>query len=139
MKSIYMVKQLNGTFKPAHDSDFELAKQIKVGDVYRFQFSKPRNYEFHKKFFALIELVFQNQELYDDREELRHDITIDAGFWTERVNRITGEVTKQAKSISFASMDEVDFSELYSKTLDTVIRVFGWESTDIEENIAEFM
>ena len=54
MKSIYMVKQLNGSFLPAHDSDLDLAKQIKVGEVYRFQFSKPRNYEFHKKYFALL-------------------------------------------------------------------------------------
>ena len=139
MKSIFMVKQLNGSFLPAHDSDLELARQIKVGDVYRFQYSKPRNYEFHKKFFALMDLVFQNQENYTDRNELREDLTIEAGFWFEKTNYITGEVTKKAKSINFSSMDENEFGELYRAMLDTVIRVFGWEGSDIEANVAEFM
>jgi len=134
-----MVKQLNGSFLPAHDSDLELARQIKVGDVYRFQYSKPRNYKFHKKFFALMDLVFQNQENYTDRNELREDLTIEAGFWFEKTNYITGEVTKKAKSINFSSMDENEFGELYRAMLDTVIRVFGWEGSDIEANVAEFM
>ena len=139
MKSIYMVKQLNGSFLPAHDSDLELARKIKIGDVYRFQYSKPRNYEFHKKFFALMDLVFQNQENYTDRNELREDLIIEAGFWFEKTNYITGEVTRKAKSINFASMDENEFSELYRAMLDTVIRVFGWEGSYIEANVAEFM
>ena len=139
MKSIYMVKQLNGSFLPAHDSDLELARKIKIGDVYRFQYSKPRNYEFHKKFFALMDLVFQNQDNYTDRNELREDLIIEAGFWFEKTNYITGEVTRKAKSINFASMDENEFSELYRAMLDTVIRVFGWEGSYIEANVAEFM
>ena len=134
-----MVKQLNGSFLPAHDSDLELARKIKIGDVYRFQYSKPRNYEFHKKFFALMDLVFQNQENYTDRNELREDLIIEAGFWFEKTNYITGEVTRKAKSINFASMDENEFSELYRAMLDTVIRVFGWEGSYIEANVAEFM
>ena len=139
MKSIYMVKQLNGSFLPAHDSDLELARKLKAGEVYRFQYSKPRNYEFHKKFFALMDLVFENQENYTDRNELREDLTVAAGYWYEKTNYITGEVTKKAKSISFASMDENEFGELYRAMLDTVIKVFGWEGSDIEANVAEFM
>lgn len=139
MKSIYMVKQLNGSFLPAHDSDLELARNLKAGEVYKFQYSKPRNYQFHKKFFALIELVFQNQEHYTDREQLREDLTVAAGYWYEHNNYITGEVTQKAKSISFAAMDEIEFGKLYRAMLDTVIRVFGWEGSDIEANIAEFM
>jgi hypothetical protein len=139
MKSIYMVKQLNGSFLPAHDSDLELARKLKAGEVYKFQYSKPRNYEFHKKFFALMDLVFDNQEHYTDRNKMRKHLTIEAGFWHEEINYITGVVTQEADSINFASMDEDEFGQLYRAMLDTVIRVFGWEGSDIEANVAEFM
>ena len=86
-----------------------------------------------------MDLVFQNQENYTDRNELREDLIIEAGFWFEKTNYITGEVTRKAKSINFASMDENEFSELYRAMLDTVIRVFGWEGSYIEANVAEFM
>jgi hypothetical protein len=136
---IFMVKSLGGKFTPAHDSDLELAKQLKIGDVYKFTFTKPRNYEFHKKFFALIKLVFDNQDHYTNIEDLRHDLTVEAGYKVEKVNRFTGEVRYKAESINFASMDEVRFSTLYQKMLDTVIRVYEWEGTDLEAEVAEFM
>jgi hypothetical protein len=136
---IYMVKSLNGKFTPAHDSDLELAKQLKIGDVYKFTFTKPRNYEFHKKFFALINLVFDNQDHYTNINDLRHDLTVEAGYKVEKVNRFTGEVRYTAQSISFASMDEIEFSKLYQTMLDTVIRVYEWEGTDLEAEVAEFM
>jgi hypothetical protein len=136
---IYMVKGLGGKFTPAHDSDHDLAKQLKQGEVYRFTFVKPRNYEFHKKFFALIKLVFENQDHYTNIDDLRHDLTVEAGFKVEKINQFTGEVRYNAQSISFASMDEIEFSSLYQKMLDTVIRVYGWEGTDLEAEVAEFM
>jgi hypothetical protein len=136
---IYMVKGLGGKFTPAHDSDLEIAKQLKAGEVYRFTFVKPRNYEFHKKFFALIKLVFENQDHYTNIDDIRHDLTVEAGFKVEKINQFTGEVRYVAQSISFASMDEIEFGKLYSKMLDTVIRVYGWEGSDLEAEVAEFM
>jgi hypothetical protein len=136
---IFMIKGLGGKFTPAHDSDHDLAKQLKAGEVYRFTFVKPRNYEFHKKFFALIKLVFENQDHYTNMDDLRRDLTIEAGFKVEKINQFTGEVRWDAQSISFASMDEIEFGKLYSKMLDTVIRVYGWYGTDLEAEVAEFM
>ena len=139
MKDIYLVKQLNGSFIPAYDSDKELMSNIKAGEIYKYKFSKPRNVKFHRKFFALINLVYQNQDHYSNIEHLRYDLTIESGFYNVRYNKFTGEEIIEAKSISFASMDEVEFSELYNKFLSTVVRVFGWDGADIEENVAEFM
>ena len=139
MKEIYLSKNLNNTLIPATDTDREMLKNFKVGEVYKFKFSKPRNVMFHRKFFALINLVFQNQEHYTSIDHLRYDLTIESGFYNIRFNKFTGEEIKEAKSISFASMDEVEFSSLYNRFLDTVVRVFGWDGEDIEENIANFM
>ena len=139
MKDIYLVKQLNGTFIPAYDSDKELMSNIKVGEIYKYKFSKPRNIKFHRKFFALINLVYQNQEHYSSIEHLRRDLTIESGYYNVRVNKFTGEEIIEPKSISFASMDEIEFGKLYGKFLVTVIRVFGWDGEEIENNIADFM
>ncbi len=134
-----MVKGLGGKFTPAHDSDLELAKQLKVGEVYKFTFTKPRNYDLLKKFFALMKLVFDNQEQYTDRNIHRKHLIKAAGYTVEEVNYITGEVTEEAESIAYDSMDDVRFGELYRAMLDTVIRVYGWEGTDLEAEVAEFM
>ena len=57
---ISLVKQLNGTFKLAYDSDFETAKKIKAGDIIEYQFKQIRNVKFHRLFFSLLKarLVF---------------------------------------------------------------------------------
>ena len=139
MKDIYLVKQLNGSLLPAHDSDKELMSNIKAGEIYKYKFSKPRNVKFHRKFFALINLVYQNQDHYNNIDHLRYDLTIESGFYDVRYNKFTGEEIIEAKSISFSSMDEVEFSELYNKFLVTVVRVFGWDGEEIENNIADFI
>ena len=139
MKDIYLVKQLNGTFIPAYDSDKELMSNIKVGEIYKYKFSKPRNLKFLRKFFALINLVYENQEHYSSIDHLRRDLTIESGYYDVRVNKFTGEEIIEAKSISFASMDEIEFGKLYNKFLVTVVRVFGWDGEEIENNIADFM
>jgi hypothetical protein len=45
---------------PMFDSDLDLKKRLKVGSVVKCKVSNPRNYEHHKKFFALLRLTFDN-------------------------------------------------------------------------------
>lgn len=131
---IALVKNLNGTFTPAYDSDFEIAKKIKVNSFYEFDFKKPRNYMFHKKFFALINLAYHNQDIYNNIDDMREDLTIDAGFYRTTENK-HGETVKKALSISFASMDEIEFNNLYSRVADVIVKWLGIEKQDIIDNI----
>tara|TARA_R110000868_G_scaffold22661_3_gene92844 strand:+ start:65 stop:478 length:414 start_codon:yes stop_codon:yes gene_type:complete len=134
---ITLVKQLNGQFKLAYDSDFEQAKKIKVGEFYEFSYSKPRNYMFHKKFFALVELVYQNQEAYSNKDDLRKDLTIDAGFYRVTTN-LQGNEVKKAQSISFAQMDEIEFNEFYNRFIDAVVRWLKIDKQDLIDNITQY-
>lgn len=134
---ITLVKQLNGQFKLAYDSDFEQAKKIKAGEFYEFSYSKPRNYLFHKKFFALVELVYQNQEAYSNKDDLREDLTIDAGFYRVTTNLQANEV-KKAQSISFAQMDEIEFNEFYNRFIDAVVRWLKIDKQDLIDNITQY-
>ena len=132
-----IVKQMNNSFKVAYDSDYEKLKKIKVGDLLECEIRKPRNYKFHKKFFAMLNLVFQNQERYDNIDDLRHDLTIVSGYYTERVN-IQGEHVKMANSISFAKMTETEFSNLYDSFLTQVQKYFHFDKEMVNENLEQF-
>lgn len=132
-----LVKQLNNTFKAAYDSDYETMKKIKVGDFLECDIKKPRNYEFHKKYFALLNMVFDNQERYSNITDLRHDLTLEIGYYTLRRN-LSGDMIKIPNSISFASMDELTFNDLYSKTIKSIVKHFGFIEQDILDNIEQF-
>lgn len=134
---ISLVKQLNGTFKLAYDSDFEIAKKIKAGDVIEYQFKQVRNYKFLKKFMALINLCFQNQEQFSNINDLRAELTIEAGYFISYYN-LQGVETRRPKSISFASMEEDEFEKLYSDVLDVIIKYFHYTKEDIDENLISF-
>ena len=134
---ITLVKQLNNTFKIAYDSDYEKAKKIKVNEFYEFEYKQPRNYQFHKKFFALMELVFNNQEAYSNKEDLREDLTIEAGYFRLTEN-IHGQTVKKAKSISFASMDETEFSELYNSIVNVIVNWLKIDKQDIIDNVQQY-
>lgn len=134
---ITLIKNLNGKFTPAYDTDYELAKKIEVGEPFEFEYKKPRNYKFHKKFFALLNLVFQNQERYTSLEHLRKDLIIEAGYYDTRYD-FQGKEILEAHSISFANMDEVEFSELYNRCVDVVVKYFNFDREDIAENVAQY-
>lgn len=134
---IMVVKTLSGGLKPAYDSDLEKFKKIPLNEKIRITYKKTRNIGFHRKFFALMNLVFQNQERYKFLDCLREDLIIEAGFFFEEVN-LRGEVIKKAKSISFASMDENEFSELYNSVIDVIVEFFKFERQDIIDNIDQY-
>jgi hypothetical protein len=56
---------------------------------------------------------------------MREDLTIDAGFYRTTENK-RGEVVKRLLSISFASMDEIEFNELYNNA-DVIVKWLGIE------------
>lgn len=131
-----LVRTLNG-FKFAHESDLEKGRKIKVGDFVNCDIKKPRNYMFHKKFFALVELVFQNQDLTDDRDNLRDCLTIRAGYHTTM--KLDTGLQYFPKSISFAKMDEIEFEELFGKFLNESCKLIGVDNEDIMNELSEFL
>ena len=109
---ILMSKTLSGQLKPCYDSDAELLKKIKAGDEVECEIKRPRNLKFHKKLFSLLNLVYSNQELYKDINDLRKDLTIAAGYsfhLRPLINEIraAGMLVEEGKVMG--AMDVVDF------------------------------
>lgn len=134
---ITLIKQLNNTFKIAYNSDYETAKKIALNEPIEFEFTKKRNVKFHRKFFALLNLVFENQEQYNNIEHLRKDLTISAGYYDLRHN-FQGVEIVEPKSISFAKMDELEFIEFYNRIIDVVVKWLGIGKEEIIDNIEQY-
>ena len=112
---------------PASDQDAELLKYIKIGHPTKLTFKRVRNYQYHKKYFALLNLAFDYWEPGEDQlgeknfEQFREDVIILSGFYHQRI-RLDGSVRVTAKSISFANMNEDEFEKMYAKTIDVIIK-----------------
>ncbi len=125
---------------------------IKNGEIVSAEIKRPRNYRFLKKYFALInyaysiwtpeEREYKGIPAEKNIDRFREDITIMAGHY-EMVITVKNEIRYIAKSISFGSMDENKFEQLYSKTIDVLLKhVFSnYTREDIDmvvENIIGF-
>ena len=120
---VQLVKQPGGILRPANQVDADAMAKIANGRVVNVKVVQPRNPKFHRKFFAMLNFFFELWELPEDLnyngikpeknpEQFRSDILIAAGFRELSAN-IKGEVRFRAKSISFGSMDDTEFSEVY--------------------------
>ena len=135
---IQVVKTPNGIIKPAYDSDHEYFKKMPTNEVFEIEYKKQRNIKFHRKFFALIKLAYENQSDYRLMEDLRRDLLITSGNYNEVVNKITGEVFKVADSISFSNMDDVKFNEVYESVKDVIVKWLGITNENINEEINQY-
>lgn len=133
---IALIRTLSG-LKPVWDSDNEKLKKIPLNDILEYEVKVPRGIKFHRKFFALMKLVYDNQEEFNDFNTMREAITIAAGYMEEK-QRLNGEVTIEAKSIAFSNMDEIEFGSLYTSCLDVIVDYFKFDKMSIEQEIVNF-
>ena len=82
-------------------------------------------------------MVYENQERYSNSDRLRKDLIIEAGFYDEWTD-LQGVVQREAKSISFGSMKEDEFQDLYSRVIDVIVQYFHFEKQLIIDNVEQF-
>ena len=123
---------------------------IKRGELVSAEIKRPRNYKFHKKYFALIDyafgvwepkcLEFKSKPVGKSIKQFRKDITILAGFYTLTEN-IKGEVRAEADSISFGNMGDDEFEKLYSKTIDVLLKLIftNYTREDVDKVVANII
>jgi len=133
---ILLTKTLSG-LKPTYDSDYEKLKKIPLNETLEWEVKMSRNIQNHRRYFALMNLVFQNQELTNDINILRSMILIKAGYYVERPT-LDGEIMLDAKSISFSTMDELEFQEVFSRSIDVIIEYFKFDRMSIKQEISNF-
>jgi len=135
---IQVVKNLNGTLKPAYDSDYESFKKIPLNEIIEIEYKKQRNIRFHRKLFSLLNLAYSNQNMFDNLEDMRYCLMLECNLSEIKVNRLTGEVFKIPKSLQFAKMDEIEFNEVYNTLKQYICEWLGVANEQINEEIEQY-
>ena len=127
MKSVFK-KTKEGIF-PIDEGSMTLFDKIPNDSFVFVEFIKKRNYENHKRFFAMIATIYDMQEHFDNQDIFRKHILMTAGHFEEVVilNPKTDETTIQywPKSINFETMGEVEFIDLFKKCITGFLRRYG--------------
>jgi len=125
---ILIQRTLDNKLVPVYPSDLDKLKKLSTDNNYSCSIKRPRNLKHHKKFFTLVELVWQNLpekyiEDFKSKESLLNEFKFQTGHHKEH-RTLSGRITYIPKSISFAAMDQEAFDKFYDKCLDIVLKYF---------------
>src|SRR5687768_9931906 len=101
---IFLTRTLAGLV-PSDEEAKQAVRRWKMGETLKCSVRKPRDYTNHKRYFALLNLTFENQERYTSFEHFRKAVQIAAGHVDELIT-LDGEVTLLPKSIAYDALDE---------------------------------
>ena len=127
---IYAFKQQD-CLAPCSPADAEIIEQLAFGEAVQVEIKRPRNLRFHRKYFALMKTLYDIegiQKHFTSIEHMRIILQMAVGHFEAYVTP-EGRTVYTPKSISFASMDDIEFNEMYNKIIQYVIEKFVPEYT----------
>ena len=133
-------KEIGGKLVPADAASQAILSKIKTGEVVQVEVKRPRNSAHHRKFFALLNVVFENQEAYESPDHLLLALKYAVGH-CEIVIAKDGSKMPLGRSIAFHKMDQSEFEAFYEKCLDIVAKYFlpGVETDALRAEVEEFL
>lgn len=130
---------------PCEDGDYELKKKLKLGEIYLADIKIPRNYDFLRKYFALLDCAWEyltekQQEFIKSKECFRSTLQIAAGYGKPYYSFKRKEWLEESKSIAFDSMPEEEFSQLYESVKNVLFATFlrNISQEEFEKNLINF-
>lgn len=126
---IYLMNTASGLM-PCTDEDYEKKRKMKIGRIYKAKITLARNYEFHKKYFALINCAwaYQNERTVEhfkhSVEQFRKTVEIAAGHCDTVYSISLKSWIDIPRSIAFDKMDEAAFQDLYDRVKDVLFNIF---------------
>jgi len=122
MKALF-AKLDSMTLVAADEDSQRILAGIKVGEGLYLEYRRARNIGFHRKFFSLLRLAYDawdpGTERYKSFDGFKDDLLILAGHYDASYG-LDGSVKLRAKSISFAALDEAEFSVVYESCFDVI-------------------
>lgn len=132
-----LCRRTTSGLSPDDDAARDVLRKVKVGDVVRVEVRRPRNLSAHRRFFALVNLVYTNSEKFPSPDVARRVLTCRAGHALQYIIESTGEVLLIPESISFANMDQDEFDAFWQRVVKVVCEEIlpGVTEADIEAEI----
>jgi hypothetical protein len=121
----FLAAKTIGGFRPIDDAGEELLRKIKRGEVVMIEVKRPRNVLFHRKYWALVNIVHENldHDRYPTPDAFHQALKICAGLRTE-IHLPEGQVGYIPGSIAFHKMDADSFSAFFDRVCNLVARHF---------------
>lgn len=150
MTEIVVTKTAGGALAPADQQAADYIAKLKLGEVVKVKATRMRNPGHHRKYFALLNLAFDSWEpvgkeyrgepVQKNFEQFRNDVTVLSGYYESAIT-LRGEVRLSAKSISFGSMGQDEFEQLYSATVDVILAriLTQYTRADLDQVIERLM
>ena len=120
MTKFLVVKNL-GALRPVDENGEAIVQKLGQGELVEIELRRPRNLRHHRKFWALMSLVWEQLDHaeYPNVEALVTRIKIAVGHRT-RIEFSDGTVAFIPRSISFAQMDQSEFDTFFEACCDWI-------------------
>lgn len=137
---IILKKQSDGTLVPAFEDGHDWLAKQKAGKHFKANLKSSRNPGHHRKAFALLKLVLDNQDRYETIEDLLVEFKLKSGHYAEHITT-KGALIYVPKSIAFDEMGQEEFEAMYEKWIDIAVAHFSYPGADydrLRQQVAEF-
>lgn len=137
MKLLFAKDRL-GKLAPVDEAGEAALRGLSAGEIVSVEIKRPRNVQMHRLYWALVTLVWQNQERYPTPEDLHSALKVAAGLRTQ-VTLPDGTVGFIPGSIAFHKMDQAEFSAFYSRVCDLMAKYFlpGVTSEELRAEVSQ--
>lgn len=144
-----MIKQPDGLWVPAFETDQERLAKFQAGFVYPVEIKRSRNPAFHGKVFKFMQFCFEHwsADQTDARfkpnaaqfDTFRKNLTVLAGY-KDVTFTIDGRCRVEPKSLSYGNMEQAEFEECYSAMIDAaLVNIFpGLNNRNTEQQLLSF-
>lgn len=136
----FLARKTLGGFAPEDTAGEEYLRKIKLNDLLMVEVKRPRNGRHHRLYWALMNLVADNQEHYENAEAVHQAIKLATGHYTI-VRGASGAEYHVGKKTSYEAMDQAEFSAYYERVCDVIAREFlpGVSSTQLKAEVEQMI
>ena len=126
------------SLRPTDESGQEFLRGLGTGEIVKVTVTRPRNVRFHRLFFALLNLVYENTETFASVEQVLTTVKYGIGHFDTVI--VNGQEEKHPRSISFARMDQDQFRQFWDRAVDYVIaNILPANRADLEREVFEMI
>lgn len=106
--------------------------RIPQNAIIHWTYRRPQIAAFHRKFFALVSVIFDNQSEYNNKDLFYKVLIMLSGFC--EIVQVGDKTLFVADSVSFEKCSQAKLEEIYDKVLDVALEKFCVGSTPEEIN-----
>lgn len=123
MTTPLFMRKHHGALRPENAAAVAAVEKIANGATVKVSISQPRNMKHHRLFWALMRLVWENQEHYENVDHMVVALKVALGHCDTVITK-DGGTAYIPKSISFAKMDQTAFNEFWDRCLHLICKYF---------------